>query len=142
MGTHVGDGHGLIGGLGGGRRGRRVRITRCAASDESTADLVAGAQLSAGERPDACDGGTRAVIAWRLGLEKREDTLDAVGGPRGDETPVGLAERLRRSGAPPRATSLGAHARTYVVFVNTTRRAQRSTLIGVSVTVSPAIVHE
>ena len=65
--------------------------------------LVAGGsvELSAGEGSSSRDAVAGAVVIGRLLLEEGQDALGTVGSPRGDESAVGLGERLR-----------GGHART------------------------------
>jgi hypothetical protein len=90
----VGSGQaGSLNGIG----GRRSPLGNGDASDEPATDLRSGVQLSPGVSPSSGDGSTRTIVGWSLGLEQPQDALGAVGGPSGDETPVGLAEGLGRS---------------------------------------------
>jgi hypothetical protein len=72
----------------------------CAAGEEPATDLRGDRELA------ACEGlCSRDRITWRavfgcLRLEQSEDTLHAVGCPRSDDPPVGLAQRLRRTHRP------------------------------------------
>jgi hypothetical protein len=90
------DGYRLTGGSGCGHRGGSFRITSSDPTSESTTDALSGAQLSPGEQAGPDDGSARTVITWRFGLKQRQNALCAVGGPCGDKTPVGFAQRLRR----------------------------------------------
>jgi hypothetical protein len=65
-------------------------VTGSPATDESTAYLVGGVQLSLGERPGPGDGSARSVILWSFCLEQTQNPVRAVGGPRGDKTSVGF----------------------------------------------------
>jgi hypothetical protein len=94
------DGHRLTGGSGSCHRGRSFYVTGSDATDESTADFLASVQLSAGERASPSDGRARAVITWSFGLKQAQHPLRAVGGPCGDKTSVGFAQRLWRSHQP------------------------------------------
>jgi hypothetical protein len=95
--AHMADGDCLPGGSGRGRGGGSRYLTHTDATGEPTTDLLGGASLSPGERPSPGDERPRAVIIWSLSLKEPEDPFDAVGGPCGDKTSVGFAERLRRS---------------------------------------------
>jgi hypothetical protein len=95
--AHVADGYGLTCGSGGREGYRRFHFANGHASDEPTTDLGGGVHLSSGVSPSSGDGGTKAIVGRNLGLEQPQDALCAIGGPCGDETPVGLAERLGRS---------------------------------------------
>nr|WP_163548555.1 hypothetical protein [Candidatus Frankia nodulisporulans] len=95
--AHVADGYGLTGGSGSGSCRRSLHITGIDPTHESTADLLGSVQLSPGERPGPGDGSARAVILWSFGLEQHQNPLCAIGGPCGDKTSIGFAERLRRS---------------------------------------------
>jgi hypothetical protein len=92
----VAHGYGLTGGLGGRQGGRRSPLGNGDASDEPATDLRSGVQLSPGVSPSSGDGSTRTIVGRDLGKQP-QDALGAVGGPSGDETPVGLAEGLGRS---------------------------------------------
>jgi hypothetical protein len=61
--THVADGYGLTGGSGGGCGCGCLCVTGSDATDESTADLLGGVQLSSGERPGPGNRSARAVIS-------------------------------------------------------------------------------
>jgi hypothetical protein len=95
--AHVAHGYGLTGGSGGRRGRRRSPLGNGDPSDEPATDLRSGVQLSPGVSPSSGDGSTRAIVARDLGLKQPQDALCAVGGPSGDETPVGLPEGLGRS---------------------------------------------
>ena len=96
VGSHVADGDGLTGGSGSGQGGGSVDVTRSYATDESTPDFVGRVELSPGEGAGPRDGRAGAIITWSFGLEQRENSLGAVGGPCGVKTSVGFAQRLRR----------------------------------------------
>lgn len=91
----MGDGRGVARGSGRSDRGRVVHLTgRRVRRRRQRADLP-DPHLSASEGPDALDGIAGARVARRGGLEQREHALGAVGGPRGKNAPVVLAERQR-----------------------------------------------
>jgi hypothetical protein len=69
MRAHVADGDGLTGGLGRGRCGGTLYITRTDATGKPTANLVGSVELSAGERAGPGDESPRAAIIWSLGLK-------------------------------------------------------------------------
>jgi hypothetical protein len=94
--AHVADSYGLTRRSGSRRCRGSIHLAGRNADDESTADPLGSVQLSAGERPRPGDGSARAGIVWRFGLEQPENPLCAVGGPCGDETSLGFAERLGR----------------------------------------------
>jgi hypothetical protein len=96
MRAHVADADGLTRGSGGGHRSRSRDVARTDATGKATANLVGSIQLAPGERSGTGDERPRAVVAWGFSLEHPENPLRAVGGPRGDETTVGFAQRLRR----------------------------------------------
>jgi hypothetical protein len=98
--THVADGYGLTGGSGGGSGCGSLYVTGSDASGESTADLLGSVQLSSGECPGSGNRSARAVISRRFSLKQPQNSLSAVGGPRGHKAPVGFTERLRRSHHP------------------------------------------
>lgn len=62
----------------------------CATPDACAADRAA-ARVGAGSR----DGVPWAIVVGSLTFEEREHAFGAVGCPRGDEAPVGLAQGLR-----------------------------------------------
>jgi hypothetical protein len=95
--AHVADGYSLTCGSGGRDGYGGVHLADRYASNEPTANLRGGVQLSSGVRPSAGDASTRAFVGRGFGLKPPEDALCAIGGPYGDKTPVSLAERLRRS---------------------------------------------
>jgi hypothetical protein len=95
--THVSDARCLPHRSGGGHRSRRADIGCGAASDESPADLVSGAQLSASERTHPSDPLPGAKVMRGFRLEQHKDPLRAVCRPGRHDSAVRLAQRLRRS---------------------------------------------
>ena len=93
--AHVRDARGLPGRSGGGYRGRSAHLTSGCVSDESPPGLR-DAKLAAGKRPKPVDGIARAAIPRSFHLEQSDHPLRAVRRPRGDDPPVGFAQRLRR----------------------------------------------
>jgi hypothetical protein len=94
--AHVADGDSLTGGSGGGDGSGSLHVPCTDAAGEATADIRGSTQLSPGERAGSCYQHPRALISWSLGLEVCEHPLGTVGGPCGDQTSVGFAERLWR----------------------------------------------
>jgi hypothetical protein len=94
MGAHVADGDALPGGAGSGVGGGSLYSTGRDATSKAAANLLSSLELAARERAGPSDEFPRAVVTWSLGLKQRENPLCAVGGPRGDHTPLRLAKRL------------------------------------------------
>lgn len=97
MRAHVGNGCGLPGCLGGGRRGRSANLARGRASDEPTADLFRDVEFTAGKCPRSGDGVARTAIARSFDFEQPQHALCAVRRPRGDGPPVSFTQCLRRA---------------------------------------------
>ncbi len=98
--AHVADADRLAGGSSSGDRCRSLHFVRAHASYEATSYLLGRAELSPGERAGPGDECPRAPVIWHLRLEEAENSLCAVGGPLGEKTPVGLAQRLWRPNHP------------------------------------------
>lgn len=94
--SHVGDTRGLCGGPRCGDTGGSARARRGASGDESAPDLIRGAQFAAAESPGPRDRLARSRVIGRLVLEEGQCAFSAVGGPRGDRSPIELAQGLRR----------------------------------------------
>jgi hypothetical protein len=90
------NGNGLARRSRGGRRRRRVHVTSGATSKKSATDSFGDAQLATCEGARPRDRITRTGIPWRVCLEQSQHPLRAIRGPRCDDPPVGLAQRLRR----------------------------------------------
>jgi hypothetical protein len=95
--AHVTDGYGLTGGSGRGGCCWSLYLADRHATDEAAANHIGSVQLSSSEGTGAGYGSARAVISWSFGLKQPQNPLCAIGGPRGDKTSVGFAERLWRS---------------------------------------------
>jgi hypothetical protein len=92
MRTHVRDCCGLPGRSGGSGRWRGAHLT-CAG--EPAADLFCDIKLAAAEGPRSLDCSAWADIAWNFRLEQPKHSLRAISGPHGNDSPFGLAQRLR-----------------------------------------------
>lgn len=91
--SHVRDACGLPG-RSGSRSGGTAHLPRSAATDETAADLLCGAQLASGKGACPGDGVTGAAIPRSCRLKEPKHPLRTVRCPRRDDAPVGLAQRL------------------------------------------------
>lgn len=99
--AHVADGDGLTGGPRRSRRGRGLHVVRRDATGKATADLLPGAELTAGEGARSGDESPRAIVVGSLSLEMGQNPFCAVGGPCGNQASVGFAQCLWRWHDPP-----------------------------------------
>lgn len=95
--AHMWDGRGLTGGSRSCHRCGSAHLASRSAVDETAADLSGNAKLATSEGAQPSDGPTGSAIARSLCFEQPQYPLCAVRCPHGDDSPIGFAQRLRRS---------------------------------------------
>lgn len=105
--SHVSNTGGLRGSAGRGHGSGGAHLARSPAGDETPTNLLGGPELTPAERPRPSDRVARPAVFRSLRLEHPQHPLGAIRGPQRDETPIGLAEGLRR-----RHASIIAEGRT------------------------------
>jgi hypothetical protein len=98
--AHMRDRRRLPGRPGSSRRSGSLRVTSCAVSDKPAANFSGDTEFATSKGPGPGDGITRAAVSGYFGLEQCEHPLCTVGRPHRDDTPVRLAQRLRRTHTP------------------------------------------
>ncbi len=94
MRTHVSDGSRLRGGPRGRHPDGRLRLPGGTPGDEALADLLGGAEFTAGKRSRTSDCISGPVILRSLGLEGGQSSLSAVRSPPSDDAAISFAQRL------------------------------------------------
>lgn len=95
--AHVCDGCGLSGRSGGGRCCGSTDLASGAPVSSPAADLFGDTKLALSEGSRPGDRLSGAAIPRGFRLEQPQHPLRAIRRPHGDDTPVGLAQRLRRA---------------------------------------------
>jgi len=93
--AHMCNGRGLSCRSRGGHSRRTAHLTSSAVTGEAAPDLLRDVEFTAGKGPCPGDRVTGTAVPRSLGLEEPQHSLRAVRRPRGDDAPVGFAQRLR-----------------------------------------------
>jgi hypothetical protein len=104
-----------------------VTLRAAGPADEAAADLLCDAKLATGKGACLCDRITGAAIPRGFRLEQSQHPLRAIRRPRGDDSPVGFAQRLRRTHT--RILPLGS-----LLLLLARRQIRPQTLVGLSLT--------